>query len=133
VVISHETPAHDDLLDPIAEAIIVFFVAAMMRSSTERSSGSTPDYDETAFDLAAKRGPTDVTRLLGHGVQEQATAAALLQPIRGERRNSIPGAVECALAMTEKQVSTSSASTDATRVTRRICRRRPPPSRVAAG
>jgi ankyrin repeat protein len=61
------------------------------------------DYDEAALDLAAKRGQTEVTRLLGGAPQKQGAAATL--PLSGHeaRRSSIPDAVERALAMTEKQ------------------------------
>jgi ankyrin repeat protein len=57
------------------------------------------EYDETARDLAAKRGFTEVTRLLA-GAGERPAAAALAPQTR---RYSIPEAVERALAMTEKQ------------------------------
>ena len=60
------------------------------------------DYDETARDLAAKRGHTAVARLLG-ATPPAKPALATLQRVRQERRNSIPVAVERALAMTEKQ------------------------------
>src|SRR5262249_44121793 len=58
------------------------------------------DYDETARDLAAKRGGTDVSRLLG--VPRQHPSA---RPMPTSLRNSrsIPDAVERALSMTEKQ------------------------------
>ncbi len=62
----------------------------------------TGDYDETARDLAAKRGHTAVARLLG-AVPPAKPAPAAVRPIRDQRRNSIPVAVERALAMTEKQ------------------------------
>ena len=59
------------------------------------------DYDETAQDLAAKRGHTDVAQLLGHTRAAHGSPAA---EARGEeRRHSIPDAVERALGMTEKQ------------------------------
>jgi ankyrin repeat protein len=62
----------------------------------------TDDYDDTARDLAAKRGHTAVTRLLG-GTPPPRVAQAAVRPIREERRHSIPDAVERALGMTEKQ------------------------------
>jgi hypothetical protein len=62
----------------------------------------TGDYDETAFDLAAKRGRTEVTRLLGGAPQEEPTAVTL-HPTRNGRPYTIPEAVERAMAMTEKQ------------------------------
>jgi ankyrin repeat protein/mono/diheme cytochrome c family protein len=61
------------------------------------------DYDETARDLAAKRGYTEVTRLLGGAPSEKSAPAAVAQRTQGQRRNSIPEAVERALVMTEKQ------------------------------
>jgi ankyrin repeat protein len=61
------------------------------------------EYDETARDLAAKRGLTAITRLLAGASTTQAVAAEAAAPIRGERRYSIPEAVERAFAMTEKQ------------------------------
>lgn len=62
----------------------------------------TDDYEETARDLAAKRGPSEVALLLGHA-PSTALAQASVRPIRDGRRNSIPEAVERALGMTEKQ------------------------------
>jgi ankyrin repeat protein len=61
------------------------------------------EYDETARELAAKRGLTEVTRLLGGAASAPPVAAKVATPVRGERRYSIPEAVERALAMTEKQ------------------------------
>jgi ankyrin repeat protein len=61
----------------------------------------TDDYDETARDLAAKRGHTAVARLLGAAPPEPSALAP--SSIRDRRQNSIPDAVERALAMTEKQ------------------------------
>lgn len=60
------------------------------------------DYDETARDLAAKRGDTGVSRLLGNTPPEKSTGG-VASSSRDARRNSIPGAIERALAMTEKQ------------------------------
>lgn len=62
----------------------------------------TGDYDETARDLAAKRGHTEVARLLGHKPPAEI-AQAEVRRIQGGRRYSIPDAVERALVMTEKQ------------------------------
>jgi ankyrin repeat protein len=62
----------------------------------------TGDYDETARDLAAKRGHTEVARLLGSTPPPDA-AQARVSPVREDRRYSIPDAVERALGMTEKQ------------------------------
>lgn len=61
----------------------------------------TGDYDETARDMAAKRGDTEVTRLLG-GVTARPAATAL----PAGTRLAIPDAVERALAMVEKQSHT---------------------------
>jgi ankyrin repeat protein len=61
------------------------------------------DYDETARDLAAKRGHTDVARLLGDAPQKPAASGTLPLPGHEARRSSIPDAVERALAMAEKQ------------------------------
>ena len=58
------------------------------------------DYDETARDLAAKRGDTEVARLLGvtaNGGNPTATVA------ESSSRRSIPQAVEQALGLVEKQ------------------------------
>lgn len=59
------------------------------------------DYDETARDLAAKRGNTEVTRLLG-GMPPSHVPVTASNGTGGSPR-SIPDAVEQALAMTEKQ------------------------------
>jgi ankyrin repeat protein/mono/diheme cytochrome c family protein len=61
------------------------------------------DYDQTAVDLAAKRGDTDVARLLGYKPRTPSAPAVLAPTARDERRKSIPEAVERALVMTEKQ------------------------------
>jgi ankyrin repeat protein len=61
----------------------------------------TGDYDETALDLAAKRGDTAVTRLLG-GMPAKADAP-IASSAAGDRTRSIREAVEQALAMAEKQ------------------------------
>lgn len=58
------------------------------------------DYDETAHDLAAKRGDTGVTRLLG-GWREPANAAMAAHP--SSLRRPVPAAIEQALSMVEKQ------------------------------
>jgi ankyrin repeat protein len=59
------------------------------------------DYDETARDLAAKRGNTEVTRLLG-GLPPARPAAVSSHAAPAAAR-SIPDAVEQALTMAEKQ------------------------------
>ena len=61
----------------------------------------TGDYDETAQHMAAKRGDTEVTRLLG-GLPANMAAATAAHGAGGQLR-SIPSAVEQALAMVEKQ------------------------------
>ena len=90
------------------------------------------DYDETARDLAAKRGDTAVTRLLGGMPAAKPAAmqlphadgAGALDPGRGRKPPS---------RWPRSKATTSSGSAAATRVTPRICRRRPPASRAAAG
>ena len=59
------------------------------------------DYDETARDLAAKRGDTKVTRLLG-GLPPKSAAAAVAASHAPVAR-SVPDAVSAALGMMEKQ------------------------------
>jgi hypothetical protein len=61
----------------------------------------TGDYHETARDMAAKHGDSEVTRLLG-GLPRTAAAAVPSHGSNGQLR-SIPSAVEQALAMVEKQ------------------------------
>lgn len=61
----------------------------------------TGDYGDTARDMAAKRGDTEVTRLLG-GLPRVAAAAVASHRSNGTVR-SIPAAVEQALGMIEKQ------------------------------
>jgi ankyrin repeat protein len=63
----------------------------------------TGDYDENARDLAAKRGDTEVTRLLG-GLPAAATALPTRTSIASPR--SPAAAVEKALALLEKQSHT---------------------------
>ena len=59
----------------------------------------TADYDETALDLAAKRGDTEVTRLLG-GVPR---ASAVNAPVRGNPARSATEAVRKAMVLMENQ------------------------------
>ena len=59
------------------------------------------DYDETALDMAAKRGDTDVTRLLAGRTATPAAAATTRAHASAAR--SIPDAVSAALGMMEKQ------------------------------
>jgi hypothetical protein len=61
------------------------------------------DYDETARDLAVKRGDTEVTRLLGGGVRARVAPAVAHTAGAGAPERSIAGAVEKALALVEKQ------------------------------
>jgi len=61
----------------------------------------TADYDETARDLAAKRGDSDVTRLLG-GLAGPASIPMAAHDSSTARR-SIPAAIEQAFTLVEKQ------------------------------
>ena len=60
------------------------------------------DYDETARDLAAKRGDTEVARMLGTNFPG-GTSAVMPSTRDGASRRSIPQAVEQALGLVEKQ------------------------------
>ncbi len=62
----------------------------------------TGDYDETARDLAAKRGDTEVTRLLGGSVPRAASPSLMVSHDAAAPR-AISNAVEKALAVVEKQ------------------------------
>jgi hypothetical protein len=59
----------------------------------------TADYEESARDLAAKRGDTEVTRLLGAAVRRTTSST----PTDAGRARRIPDAVEQALTMTAQQ------------------------------
>ncbi len=61
------------------------------------------EYDETALDLAAKRGVTDVAHLLGYTPRGISALAGAGVSAPEPARKSIPDAVERALVMTEKQ------------------------------
>jgi ankyrin repeat protein len=63
----------------------------------------TADYDETALDLAAKRGDTEVTRLLAGAERKQVPAAEISHGSGATQMKSIPDAVESALTLAEKQ------------------------------
>ena len=63
----------------------------------------TADYDETALDLAAKRGDTEVTRLLAGAARKPVAPVAVVAHARATPARSIPDAVERALALLEKQ------------------------------
>lgn len=63
----------------------------------------TGDYDETARDLAAKRGDTAVTRLLGGLPRPTPQPTAVASHGSGMHARSIPDAVERALTLVEKQ------------------------------
>jgi ankyrin repeat protein len=66
----------------------------------------TGDYDEPASALAAKRGHTEVARLLGAGSSSPADNARVnVMPV-GISDRSIPGAVRNSLALLEKQSET---------------------------
>jgi ankyrin repeat protein len=60
------------------------------------------DYDETATMLAAKRGDTEVTRLLG-GLEKESMGEAAAVPPEGAPLSSVSQAVEKAMALLEKQ------------------------------
>lgn len=75
-------------------------VKLLLAKGADRSC--TADYDETAADLAAKRGATEVARLLGVAPAAASTPAAA-RPAAEKKPLSIPDAVERALVMTEKQ------------------------------
>lgn len=62
----------------------------------------TADYDDSALDLAAKRGDTAVTRALA-GAPRKAPEPASAAMTRSGATRSIPDAVEKALALLEKQ------------------------------
>ena len=68
-------------------------------------TGYIADYDETAFDLAAKRGDTVVTRLLAAGnTRKMSTApAAAIAAHAPERQSPVASAVTKALRQLEKQ------------------------------
>ncbi len=63
----------------------------------------TADYDETARDLAAKRGDNEVARLLGVSSHKPTEPAAAISPVVNLQAGSIPDAVEKALRLLEKQ------------------------------
>ena len=63
----------------------------------------TADYNETARMLAAKRGDTEVARMLGAATQKQEIGGSSLLPVSAMRNRSIPQAVEEGLALVEKQ------------------------------
>jgi ankyrin repeat protein len=65
----------------------------------------TADYDETARDLAVKRGDTEVARLLGVTTRRAAAVSLATSRDRSTSQN-ITTAVEKALAMVEKQSPT---------------------------
>lgn len=64
------------------------------------------DYDETAFDLAVKRGDTEVARLLASASQRTMPAAPRPAPASLAAPRSPAAAVETALAALEKQSAT---------------------------
>lgn len=87
------------MLAASSDAIPTAAVAMLLAKGADTSFAG--DYDETARDMAAKRGDTEVTRLLG-GATRPAVAPAVSHGSSGGRR-SIPAAVEQALGMVEKQ------------------------------
>ena len=66
----------------------------------------TADYDESASDLAAKRGHTEAARLLGAGSSRQASNAPVRVVRVGVSDRAIPGAVKNSLALLTKQSET---------------------------
>jgi ankyrin repeat protein len=66
----------------------------------------TTDHDETARDLASKRGDTAVVRLLGGLSAKTNPVATAAAPANGTERRSIAGAVEKALGLLAKQSDT---------------------------
>lgn len=68
-------------------------------------AGFAGDYEETARDLAAKRGDTALSRLLGGAPAARQSASATASHVTSRMR-SIPDAVEQALVMVEKQSDT---------------------------
>lgn len=64
------------------------------------------DYEETARDMASRRGDTEVTRLLGGVTPAQVAAVASHLAVGAGTRRSIADAVSQALAMTVKQSHT---------------------------
>jgi ankyrin repeat protein len=63
----------------------------------------TADYDENALDLAAKRGDTEVTRLLGGASRKPAAPSPAVSHRAAAATRSVPEAVEKALALLETQ------------------------------
>jgi ankyrin repeat protein len=82
-----------------SDAIPAGLVKLLLAKGADKSY--TGDYDETARDLAAKRGDTEVTRLLGGLPAPHAAAVPAHAPREGGR--SISDAVEQALSMAAKQ------------------------------
>ncbi len=89
------------MLAASSDAIPTGVVRQLLAKGADTSC--TGDYAETARDLAAKRGPTEVTRLLGGVSPKPTETPTRLSPGGDARRRSIPDAVERALTMTEKQ------------------------------
>jgi ankyrin repeat protein len=70
------------------------------------AKGADPSYtaeDETARTLAAKRGDTEISRLLGASEEERKRGGVAAAPTDTVRDRSIPEAVEKALALLEEQ------------------------------
>lgn len=84
-----------------SDAIAAGAVKLLLANGADTSF--TGDYDETARDLAAKRGDTSVARLLGSAPRETAAPAATASHGMNGRLRSISDAVEQALGMTERQ------------------------------
>jgi ankyrin repeat protein/mono/diheme cytochrome c family protein len=63
----------------------------------------TADYDESARDLASKRGDTAVVRLLGGLPSKTNHPAPMSVPVTSAEHRSISGAIETAMGLLEKQ------------------------------
>jgi ankyrin repeat protein len=87
------------MLAASSDAIPVGVVKLLLARGADTSF--TGDYDETARDLAAKRGDTEVTRLLGGTLAKQALPAAVSHAATVAR--TIPDAIDKALALLEVQ------------------------------
>lgn len=89
------------MLAASSEAIPAGAVKRLLAHGADTSF--TGDYEETARDLAAKRGDTEVTRLLGGAPRTPTPLVALRSHDGAGQARSIPPAVEQALSMLEKQ------------------------------
>ena len=88
------------MLAASSDSVPAGVVKLLLEKGADRSF--TADYDENARDLAAKRGNTDVTRLLG-GMPMVGEPASMPAHTSMPTRAPIAERVEKALALTEKQ------------------------------